>query len=51
VAEINEEYGSLTWTPVHFLTTDLSFVDTVALYRAADVALITPLRDGMYTTV
>jgi len=47
VGEINGRHGRLGWQPVqHFYR---SFPERMlsALYRAADVALVTPLRDGM----
>ncbi len=45
--ELNGRYGSPNWTPVRYMYRYLEFEDLIALYRAADVALITPLRDGM----
>ncbi len=47
VSEINGEYGSPGWTPVVYLHRCLSRRELVAYYRAADIALVTPLRDGM----
>ena len=47
VGQINGEFGSLGQSCVHYLRKNLAFDDLVALYRAADVALVTPLRDGM----
>ncbi|HEV57038.1 MAG TPA: bifunctional alpha,alpha-trehalose-phosphate synthase (UDP-forming)/trehalose-phosphatase [Phycisphaerales bacterium] len=47
VGRINGAYGTLRWTPIHYLYRSLPFEELVALYRIADVALITPLRDGM----
>lgn len=47
VGRINGLYGSLTWQPIIYQYTSLSFTQMVALYKASDVALITPLRDGM----
>jgi trehalose 6-phosphate synthase/phosphatase len=47
ISRINGDYGSLDWTPVSYLYRSLSFEKLTALYAAADVALITPLRDGM----
>ncbi len=35
------------WVPVWYLYTALSRVELLAYYRAADIALITPLKDGM----
>lgn len=47
VRRINQRFGTATWTPVchHFYSVEMSTL--VALYRAADVMLVTPLRDGM----
>ncbi len=47
VGEINGRYGTLEWTPVVYIRRFVSDEELLALYRAADVALITPLRDGM----
>lgn len=47
VSRINGKYGSLDWTPVVYQYKTLEFKKLVALYLAADVALITPMRDGM----
>jgi trehalose 6-phosphate synthase/phosphatase len=47
IGHINGEYGSLDWTPVSYLYRSLPFEKLAALYAVADVALITPLRDGM----
>jgi trehalose 6-phosphate synthase len=47
VDEINNEFGETGWLPVKYVHGSLSRTDLLALYRAADVALITPLKDGM----
>ncbi|MFZ9886939.1 MAG: alpha,alpha-trehalose-phosphate synthase (UDP-forming) [Myxococcota bacterium] len=47
VGHINGLYGTPEWTPVTFMCRSLPFEELVALYRASDVALVTPLRDGM----
>ena len=47
VGKINGKFGSLGWTPVIYQYRQLSFDPLVALYSLADVALVTPLRDGM----
>ena len=44
---INGAYGQLDWTPVQMMTRGLSRRGLAGLYRACDVGLITPLRDGM----
>jgi trehalose 6-phosphate synthase/phosphatase len=50
VGEINGSYGSIGWTPIWYLYRSLPFDSLVALYSMADIALITPLRDGMNLT-
>jgi trehalose 6-phosphate synthase/phosphatase len=47
VGRINGAYGTPRWVPVHYIFRGLPESDLVALYRAADVMLVTPLRDGM----
>lgn len=47
VGQINSIFGRPGWTPVTYLCRSLSFAELVKLYYAADLALITPLRDGM----
>jgi trehalose 6-phosphate synthase/phosphatase len=47
VGRLNSEYGSLDWVPIHYIYRSLSFGELVGLYAHSDVALITPLRDGM----
>lgn len=47
VGRINGRYGTLDWTPVLYLYRSLPFHTLAALYQLADVALVTPLRDGM----
>ena len=47
VARINGRYGSTAHQPVLYLNQSMSTSDLVAAYRAADVMLVTPLRDGM----
>lgn len=47
VSRINGEYGRPGWTPVEYEHRSIDRTELLALYRAADVALITPIRDGM----
>ncbi|MFD9128106.1 trehalose-6-phosphate synthase [Kitasatospora sp. NPDC059571] len=47
VGRINGAYGEIGRAPVHYLHTTVDRVALAALYRAADVMLVTPLRDGM----
>jgi trehalose 6-phosphate synthase/phosphatase len=47
VGKINGRFGSVDWTPVIYQYRQVPFYPLVALYSLADVALVTPLRDGM----
>jgi trehalose 6-phosphate synthase len=44
---INGEYGEIDWMPVRYLHRAVARKRLPGLYRAASVALVTPLRDGM----
>ncbi len=44
---INGEYSELDWTPVRYMHRAVARRQLPALYRASDVAMVTPLRDGM----
>ena len=47
VGRINGRYGEADWVPVRYLYRSYDHRVLAQLYRAADVALVTPLRDGM----
>ena len=47
VGKINGRFGSVGWTPIVYQYRYLSFHPLVALYAVSDIALVTPLRDGM----
>jgi len=47
VGRIIGDFGNVHWTPLVYQFRNLSFEEVVPLYRLCDVALITPLRDGM----
>ncbi|MEX0899387.1 MAG: bifunctional alpha,alpha-trehalose-phosphate synthase (UDP-forming)/trehalose-phosphatase [Gammaproteobacteria bacterium] len=47
VGSIIGEFGTVDWTPLVYQYRNLPFDEIIPLYRACDVALITPLRDGM----
>jgi trehalose 6-phosphate synthase/phosphatase len=47
VGSINGTYSTIDWTPVRYLYQSLPFNTLVGMYAVADVALVTPLRDGM----
>jgi trehalose 6-phosphate synthase/phosphatase len=47
VGKLNSEYGRIDWMPVHYFHSELEFEKLIQVYISADVALITPIRDGM----
>ncbi|MBL6444816.1 bifunctional alpha,alpha-trehalose-phosphate synthase (UDP-forming)/trehalose-phosphatase [Fulvivirga sp. 29W222] len=47
VGRINGKYGSMNWTPIHYFYRSFPLEDLSAFYRMANVALVTPMRDGM----
>ena len=47
VSQINGKYGDPGWVPVHYIHRSLNRSELLAYYRAADIALVTPLKDGM----
>ncbi|MEO5926427.1 MAG: bifunctional alpha,alpha-trehalose-phosphate synthase (UDP-forming)/trehalose-phosphatase [Bryobacteraceae bacterium] len=47
VGEINGQFATPNWTPVVYIHRGISRSELVALYTVADVAWISPLRDGM----
>lgn len=47
IGSINGKYSSINWTPVHYFYHGFPFEQLTALYHMADIALVTPLRDGM----
>ena len=47
VGEINGKYGTMDGPAVMYLHRSHDFDELIALYRLADVMLVTPFRDGM----
>lgn len=47
VAQINGQFTQPGWVPIHYVFRSLDREELLAYYRAADVALVTPLKDGM----
>lgn len=47
VGRIQGTYTTPDWVPVNFILRGLPFEELVALYKACDVMLVTPIRDGM----
>jgi len=44
---INAEFGTLNWSPLRYRNQSLGRDSLAGAYQAADVMLVTPLRDGM----
>jgi trehalose 6-phosphate synthase/phosphatase len=50
VTRINSRFSNLSYQPIVFLRQDITFSQYLGLLTAADVCLITSLRDGMNLT-
>ena len=47
IGSINGHYSTMDWTPVCYFYHGFSLEELTAMYYVADIALVTPLRDGM----
>jgi trehalose 6-phosphate synthase len=47
VGRINGRFTVKGWVPVHYIYRSLSRIELVGYYRTSEIALITPLKDGM----
>ena len=47
IERVNDRFGTDEWTPVVYTTDHLPEEAIAALYREADLGLVTPVRDGM----
>ena len=48
VGEINGQFTRPSgWVPIHYVFRSLTRSELLAYYRAAEIALVTPLKDGM----
>lgn len=47
IGKINGKYARLDWVPIHFFFRSVPFEEVITYYAVADVAWITPLRDGL----
>jgi trehalose 6-phosphate synthase/phosphatase len=47
VGRINGRFASPGYDPIHYISQNLDGARLTAFYRAATIALVTPLRDGM----
>jgi trehalose-6-phosphate synthase len=47
IGKINGKYARLDWVPIRFFFRSVPFEEVITYYAIADVAWITPLRDGL----
>ncbi len=47
VGEINGQFTHPGWVPIHYLFRSLDERELLAYYRTSEIALVTPLKDGM----
>ncbi|MFP6626805.1 MAG: bifunctional alpha,alpha-trehalose-phosphate synthase (UDP-forming)/trehalose-phosphatase [Deltaproteobacteria bacterium] len=47
VGHINGRFGATGYVPIHYIFRNLERADLMALYRRADVMVVTPIRDGL----
>jgi trehalose 6-phosphate synthase len=47
VSEINGEFTRSGWVPIHYIFRHLTRGELLGYYRTAEIALITPIKDGM----
>ena len=47
VGRINGQFSKLNWTPIHYFYRSFPLPALSAFYRMSDVALVSPMRDGM----
>lgn len=47
VGRINGLFGTFDWVPIQYFYRTLNFSQLTTLYQVAQIAMITPLRDGM----
>ena len=47
IGRIHGAFATPSWVPINYIFRSLPACEVVTLYRAADVMLVTPLRDGM----
>ncbi|AKQ47734.1 trehalose-6-phosphate synthase [Rufibacter radiotolerans] len=47
VGRINSSFRTITWNPIQYFYRSFPIEELSALYCVADIALVTPMRDGM----
>ena len=50
IHSINSKFSTPDWTPIQLITRPIDDSELAAFYRDSNVALVTPLRDGMNLT-
>lgn len=47
VSEINSKFTTESWVPIHYMYKSVNRVELLSHYRSCEIALITPIKDGM----
>jgi trehalose 6-phosphate synthase/phosphatase len=47
IGKINGKFGKIGWSPIVYQFRSMKFNELLAAYNISDIALVTPLRDGM----
>ncbi len=47
VGRVNGRFATINWTPIWYYYRAMNFDDLIDLYMTSDIAMITPVRDGM----
>jgi len=47
VGRVNGKFATVNWTPIWYYYRAMDFHDLIDLYMLSDIAMISPLRDGM----
>ena len=47
IGSINGRYSTMDWAPISYFYHGFPLEELIAMYYVADIALVTPLRDGM----
>ena len=47
VGRVNGKFALVNWTPIWYYYRSMSFDELIDLYTISDIAMITPVRDGM----
>lgn len=47
VGRVNGRFGAINWTPIWYFYRSMPFENLIELYSSSEIALLTPIRDGM----